>query len=203
MDWRLANGETWAWNVYEVLTGPDVGSFVVRSPNHSWADWDAYDAGFGPEGGMGYGAWVAPLTQSVAHRIEATDTTKVRLPDDMDAYNLFQVITWHLKPGSDGAFNEAVGKYHAAITEADYPMYYVFLNNVAGAEDGPAVVGVFLSENWAAFGEGDDGDLEALLLEKYGEEGLMEIGEQFQNSIEAISAQIVRIRRDLSIAPDM
>ncbi len=91
--WRKANGETWNWTTYQVVTGPNQGDYVIRSGDHTWADFDEYDAGFGPKGGLAFGAMVLPLTASASMTITATDATKLRLPDDMAEYNLFTVVT--------------------------------------------------------------------------------------------------------------
>lgn len=200
IEWRKANGETWNWTTYQVVTGPDQGDYVIRSGDHTWADFDDYDAGFGPEGGFAYGATVLPLTASASMVITNSDTTKMRLPDDLDEYNMLNVITWNLKPGSGSAFNEAVGSYHEAITEADFPAYYVFINPVAGTT-GPSITGVFFEKNWAGFAA-DDPTMEQMMTEKYGEDGFAEIVEQLNSAVVSSESQIVRLRRDLSIVLD-
>ena len=197
IEWRVANGETWNWNTYQIVTGPNQGDYVVRSGGHAWTDFDEYDAGFGPEGGVNYGATVLGLTESASMTVSAEDTTKTRLPEDLDEYNLFNVITWTLAPGGGAAFNEAVDKYHAAITEADAPLYYVFVNPIAGTT-GPSITGVFFEKNWAGFGPSDPtmGDI---MTAKYGEDGFAAIQEQLNSAIVSSESQILRIRRDLSI----
>ncbi|GMR12663.1 MAG: hypothetical protein BMS9Abin29_0854 [Gemmatimonadota bacterium] len=200
MEWRKANGETWNWITYEVVTGPNRGDYIVRSGDHTWADFDEYEAGFGPKGGFSFGATVMPLVASATMTITATDATKLRLPDDMAEYNLFRVITWNLKPGRERAFNKAVDQYHEAITEADAPTYYAFVNPVAGAA-GPSVTGVFFEKNWAGFA-GDDPTMEEMMIEKYGEDGFAEIVEQISSSMVSSESQVIRVRWDLSIVLD-
>ncbi|MFV1988871.1 MAG: hypothetical protein ACC682_16485 [Gemmatimonadota bacterium] len=200
IEWRKANGETWNWITYEVVTGPNQGDFVVRSGAHMWADFDEYDAGFGPKGGLAFGATVLPLTASASMTITATDATKRRLPDDMAEYNLFSVVTWNLKPGGGRAFNEAVDKYHEAITEADADAYYAFATPFAGAT-GPSITGVFFEKNWAGFAA-DDPTMEEMMTEKYGEDGFAEIVEQLNSSIVSSESQVIRVRWDLSIVLD-
>ncbi len=200
VEWRKANGETWNWTTYQVVTGPNQGDYVLRSGSHMWADFDEYDAGFGPEGGLAYGATVLSLTASASMVITSSDTTKMRLPDDLAEYNLLNVITWALVPGREAAFNEAIDKYHAAITEADAPIYYVFVNPIAGST-GPSITLVIFEKNWAGFAE-DDPTLNEIMTEKYGEDGFAEIVEQISSSIVSEETQIVRLRPDLSIVLD-
>ncbi len=49
--------------------GENLGQFGIRSAGHSWADFDAYDAGFGPEGLVHWNATVAPLVESISSAI--------------------------------------------------------------------------------------------------------------------------------------
>ncbi len=200
MEWRKANGETWNWTMYQIVTGPNQGDYVARSGGHTWADFDAYDAGFGPEGGLNYGATVSPLTASASMTVSITDTTKARLPEDVDEYNLLNVITWTLVPGRGRAFREVVDKYHAAITEADAPFYYVFVNPIAGST-GPSITGVFFEKNWAGFAPSDP-TLAEIMTEKYGEEEFEAIQEQLNSSVVSTETQILRRRQDLSIVLD-
>ena len=203
MEWRRANGETFSWIMYQVVTGPNQGQYVARSGDHEWSDFDDYDAGFGPEGGVNYQATVGPLTASASMTISVVDTTKVHLPEDaadFDLFNLFNVVTWTLKPGGGRAFNEAVDKYHAAITEADAPLYYVFVNPVAGTT-GPSITGVFFEKNWAGFAPSDP-TIADIMTAKYGEDGFEAIQEQLSSAMVSSESQILRIRRDLSIVLD-
>ena len=149
---------------------------------------------------INYQATVGPLTASASMTIGATDTTKVRLPEDMDEYNLLNVVTWRLKPGGDRAFNEAIDKYHAAITEADAPIYYVFINPVAGTI-GPSITAVIFQKNWAGFAASDP-TMADIMTEKYGEDGFEAIQEQLNSAVVSSESQIVRLRRDLSLILD-
>lgn len=82
MQWRTEAGDPWQWSVYTVETGPDVGAYVVRSSNHSWADFDAYDAGFGPEAGLRVAASFGDMIESAEHQITASDTARSRRAPD-------------------------------------------------------------------------------------------------------------------------
>ena len=122
------------------------------------------------------------------------------MPDAIGDYNLFQVTTWTLVPGRRQAFNEAIDKYQAAITEADAPFYHAFIDPIAGST-GPSKTGVFFEKNWAGFAA-DDPTLAEIMTEKYGEEGFAGIVEQITSSFVSTESQILRIRRDLSIVLD-
>ncbi len=197
MQWRSEAGDPWQWTVYTVETGPNNGAYVLRSSGHSWADFDAYDAGFGPEAGLRVAATFGDMIASAEHQITASDTTRSRLAPDMSEMNLFNVVSWYPRAGQGQAVNEALGKFMDVIVENDLPDYYVF-TNVASGNSGPsAITAVFFEPNWAGFE--DDGVLQGLMIEKYGEDGMEEIGEQFGASLARTEDYVLRLRRDLSM----
>ncbi|MFQ5704605.1 MAG: hypothetical protein ACE5HT_11345 [Gemmatimonadales bacterium] len=200
--WRAQNKDPWNWTTYEVVQGENLGSFVIRSGDHTWADFDAYDADFGPKGRVQYLASVAPLVESITASISALDTAHVRLPDDLSKITLLQVVTYYLKPDQGQRFNEVVGKFHSAIVKTDYPVYYAFVNQIAGGV-GPAVTLVLPYENWAAF-EGPDKPMAAMLAEVYGKKEAAKMSEEFSNCFTHVETSVLRFRPDLSvIAPGM
>lgn len=201
-EWRAQNKDPWSWTTYEVVQGENLGSFVIRSGDHSWADFDTYDAGFGPVGNVQFQATVAPLVESTTASISTLDTAHVRLPDDMSKMTLLQVVTYYLKPDQGQRFNEVVGKFHSAIVKTDYPAYYAFVNQVAGSV-GPAVTLVLPFENWAAFEEPDK-PMAAMLAEVYGKKEAAKMSEEFSNCFTRIETSVLRVRPDLSVtAPGM
>lgn len=201
VEWRMQNNDPWIWTTYEVIQGDNLGDFVIRSADHAWADFDAYEAGFGPKGSVQFQASVAPLVESLTNSISALDTAHVRLPEDLQAVNLLQVITYHVKPDQGQKFNEAIGKIHDAIVKKDYPVHYVFVNQVVGGA-GPAVTLVVLFENWAAF-EDPDQPMAAMLAEVYGQKEAGKLFEDFAGSFTSVESSVLRVRPDLSVNPGM
>ncbi len=48
MDWHRKQNDTWTWETWETLTGPDTGSYLsVTAPPHSWKDFDDWEAKLG------------------------------------------------------------------------------------------------------------------------------------------------------------
>ncbi len=44
MTWHKAQNDPWAWEVFEVMTGPDTGSYLISSGDHQWKDMEAWVA---------------------------------------------------------------------------------------------------------------------------------------------------------------
>ena len=107
-EWRKEQGDPWTWSVMQVVNGENLGSYVIRSGEHTWADFDAYDAGFGPKADVHFNATVASLVESASSALTSIDTTNVNWHPNNDAVNLISVTTFHLKPGKGPAFTQAV-----------------------------------------------------------------------------------------------
>jgi len=198
MEYREALGDPWDWWIYEVVVGEDVGKFIAASWNHTWADFDAYETW---EGGMAAGshfqANVLPLVEEMTTSISQDVPEIDKRPEDPNTqFNLIMVQTFHLKPGSQQAFNQAVGKFHEATVEADMPFYYASNFLVAGGK-GPSFTIAGLGENWADFADPDP-NVEQVMIEKYGEDEAMEIFGEFSNAVAYFETFMVRYRADLS-----
>jgi len=190
--WRKDNGDPWAWEVFQVINGQNMGDYIVISGGHKWSDFDDYND-FRPKGYQHFAANVAPLVEANTSVISATDTTIVRGVEG--AYPLVQVIYYKLAPGKTQQFAEAAGKYHKAFMEKDYPARYALGWNVNGGNFDALLV--FPQDNWAAF-EGPDTSTMEVMQEVYGEQEAKAIAEAFETSI-AESRSIVMLRRsDLS-----
>jgi hypothetical protein len=199
--WRRDTNDPWSWMVYQVVTGEDVGDFLIRSSGHTWADFDAYDAGFGPQGFANWMEHVGPLVESVDAVITAADTTNYDWPEDPSSVTLIHLITFELVPGKEPAFFEAVGKFHQAIQQSDYPMHYGFGSLLAGGE-GPSVTLALPFANWAAM-QGPDKQMATMLAEVYGPAGAQELFEQFNATFSSTESIIIRARPDLSVMSGM
>jgi len=196
-EWRAQNGDPWSWSTYEIATGEEMGSILVRSGDHTWADFDAYEAGFGPQGDTHFAATVSPLLESTSSSISVVDTTKLRWPADASEYTLFQIVEYHLKPDRTEQFNVAMNKIHSAIAQQNYPVYYAFVSPVVG-ETGPTTTIVFPFRNWSEFEEPDQ-PIAAMLAEVYGAEEAAGIFAELANGFTAIESRVLRLRPDLSV----
>jgi hypothetical protein len=197
VEWRKQNGETWNWSTFEVINGDEVGTFIVRSGSHTWPDFDAYDAGFGPRGSENFSATVLPLVDWYTNSIASTDTTNVRWPEVDPGFLLFQTVTYHLKPDHMQQFWQGIGKFHQAIEQTDYPVNYAFTIPENGGK-GPTVTLVLPYKSWAEFA-GPDQPMDAMMVEVYGEEEAMAIFTEFASCYTAVESAVLRFRPELSV----
>lgn len=195
--WRKQAGDPWSWSVYQVVDGEDLGSFLVRSGGHTWADLDAYDAGFGQRGDARFNADVGPLLAHISSSITQEDTSLVRMPDSPDGYTLVQVTRYHVKPEKSQAFHALVGKIHRAIVDSDWPVHYAFVNTVSGA-DGQDVIMAGFHDGWADFAEPDP-SFDQMLARKYGEEAAGKMMHTFGDAVWGWDSMTLRLRPEMSV----
>ena len=195
--WRKQNSDPWAWTVYQVVNGTNLGDYIILSSGHTWADFDAYDAGFGMKGSAHWQENVMPHVASVESAINASDTTHVNWPADPQTVNLISVVTFHLKPGHGQAFEQAIGMFHKTIMEHKYPAHYSFGWVLNGANSG-AVHLVLPYESWADMQEPDE-PMGPFMVRVLGEEKAMKLFQQFDSTYHHSESMVVRKRPDLSV----
>ena len=44
MDWHKAQNDPWVWEVFEVMTGPETGGYLIASGEHQWKEIEAWVA---------------------------------------------------------------------------------------------------------------------------------------------------------------
>jgi hypothetical protein len=189
--------------MWEVVTGENVGDFMVVSMDHDWADFDAYqNSGFAEAVGPHWGATVGPLVEEVSNVILQGDTTFMKLPTDPAyAVDLINLITFHIIPGKMMAFYEALGQIHEAMIGADMPVYYMGSMPVVGGEGDTYHIAI-MGRNWADFADPDPNMME-VMAETYGEEEAMALFTSFGESYHKSESVMLRFREDLSIILEM
>ena len=199
MEFRQNQGETWSWSMWEVVTGENVGDFMVVSMDHDWADFDTYEnSEFAESVGPHWGATVGPLVEEMSNVILQGDTTFAKLPTDPTyAVDMINLITFHIIPGKMMAFYEGLGQIHEAMIGADMPVYYMGSMPVVGGE-GDAYHIAIMGRNWADFADPDPNMME-VMAETYGEEEAMAIFTSFGESYHKSESVMLRFREDLSI----
>ncbi len=199
VEWRKQAGDPWTWNVYQIVNGQNLGDFVIRSGGHTWADLDSYEE-FLAKGAVEFNKNVGPHIESTSNTITAVDTTNINWYPNNDDVNLISVITYHLKPGHERAFTQAVNKYHTAIKENNRETYYAFAWNVNGGS-GPSVSLVLPYKNWAEM-QGPDESLRTFMKRVLGSEEAQQLSDEFSSTYRTRESSVLRLRRDLSIIPD-
>jgi len=95
----------WSWRVYDIMSGPDVGGYMVTEGPNSWEKLDTR-GNISPEHNMDFMKNVAPLTTEKSSSMYGTfraDLSTVQLTDFVDKIAITHVF---VKPGFSMAYEE-------------------------------------------------------------------------------------------------
>jgi hypothetical protein len=196
--WRIENNDPWTWGMSTVEVGENLGQYGIRSGGHSWADFDAYDAGFGPDGLVHWNATVAPLVESVSSAITTTNQAISNPPPAGRATAFVNVVTFQLRPGRELRFTQAITRATEILLEHNFGGYYVWSSTVAGGGPGPSMRLVSFHTSWADMAEPDP-TFEAIMVQALGQDGFMEWASEIGETYRGIESITLRIRPDLGI----
>jgi hypothetical protein len=196
MEWHRQQKDTWAENVWEIVSGDQVGQYGYGTFNHHWKDFDSH-AKFDEADMADYYANVAPYVESEAGGFYLYHPEMSR-PMGGDA-PLSEVVEYHLNMTGESDFLMAVRKIHEAIQKTNYPVYYHLYELYNGGEH-PTYVFVFPHKNWADF-EPPEQTFLAMLEKAYGRDEAESVLKLFDKSVHGLRSQIIAYRPDLSYLP--
>lgn len=196
MEFREANGDPWTWEVFQEAIGDNVGRYVIRSANHSWADLDAVQAHESAQALQSHFlTTVAPLARETRSAVFGLQESISHLPPEDPPMNVVAVSVFRIDAENQMAMQEALQEYHAAATEAD--VYHAVLAPVVGGGDGPSILLASFAESFAGLEEPSPNILETMNAQ-HGEERTQEIAQAFLAGIEGAHSYILVRRPDLS-----
>ena len=196
MAWHKAQGDPWTWNVYEVTTGPETGSYLISSINHQWADFDTWAAKFG-DGDTADANVSMAGTQAGSQMSYWTQLSSLsRLPPaDSEPAPLLSLTTYNVKPGSDAGMMAAIGKVNAALTAGKYPLNSIWYRMVNGGS--PAFAVVTPRANMGTFGT----SVMAAIETQLGKAGTDALVKEFFDNVTSMTTELLQRRTDLGYAP--
>lgn len=197
MAWHKSQGDTWAWNVYEITTGPDTGAYLISTIGHTWADIDAWQGKHGA-------ADSANAQETMGGTIEGTTTSywitvnaMSRVPPTNARSPMLSITHFVLKPGQDTPMMAAVAKIKAALEAAKHPTYAIWYRLVNGGALSHYVV-VVPMENMAALG---GPTVRATLAKQLGEAKATAVLNELFATVESSHTELLQFRPDLSHTP--
>jgi hypothetical protein len=118
---HAAQKDTWSILVWQILTGPRTGGYIMASPGHNWKDLDARDA-FNkldiPDVAKNMEPYTATTdTAYFVYRDDLSMTKPPATPAKMRTTTTYMVIPEHVND-----FIDAVKKINAAIQKTNYPV---------------------------------------------------------------------------------
>jgi len=198
MAWHKAQKDPWAWNVYEIITGPDTGSYLIVSPGHSWAELDTWQDKLGAADTADAQASMAGTQGGSAMSYWTQLNAISRLPAADAAPSKYLTLTiFRTKPGSDGAVMAAVAKINAALDAAKYPVRSIWYRLSSGGPV-PAYAVVTLRANLGELGLPTPN---AAVAASAGQATAAELTKALYDNVESVTQELLQGRPELGYAP--
>ena len=199
MAWHKTQNDPWAWDVFEITSGPDTGAYVIASGNHQWKEMEQWEAKMGDADTADSRAAMGGSTESSARTYWTQLSSISRLPPQNERTPLLTITYYRVKPGSDTTVRAAIGKVSAALETAKFPMRSVWYVLTSGGE-GPTYAAVT-----PRAGLGDMGPTPTLLQTLETQLGKAEsdaLIKSFFDNVISIDTEMLRRRADLSYVPN-
>jgi hypothetical protein len=199
MAWHKSQNDPWTWNVFEIITGPDTGSYLITTVGHQWADLDTWLAKYGAAdtadsaaamGSASAGAQVSYWTQL---------NTISRLPPADQRSPLLTLTVYRVKPGHDTSLLAAIGKLNKALEGAKYPIHSIWYRLASGG-DVPSYAVVAPRANMAALGPVPS--LMQAVEAQLGKPATDALVKEFFDNVTGATSELLQRRDDLGYMPD-
>lgn len=199
VEWHKQQKDKNALLVSEVLTGENMGSYIVGRFGMHWGDMDkpsVTDAADLEEYKKAVGAYVDKLSSSYYEFLPKLSNPST----DMNA-KYISVTTFHIRYGKGDDFLSAIAKVREANQKLNVPVHSSWFHLVNGGPGGTYVLTTDHA-NWASFE--DDPAVKPLrdrLREAFGEQEATSVIERLNGSVESTYSDLIQPRPDLSYIP--
>jgi hypothetical protein len=199
MNWHKAQNDPWAWEVFEVMTGPETGGYLIASGEHQWKEIEAWVAKMADADAADSQASMGPHIASTQRQYWTQLNAISRLPTSEGRSPLITLTTYQVKPGTDAALRTAITKVNAALNAGNFPLRTIwFVLTNGGSTPTYAVVA-------PRAGLGEMAPAPSLLevLEKQlGKPAADALVKSFFDNVVSANTELLRLRTDLSYLPD-
>jgi hypothetical protein len=201
MEWHAQENDTWYWHTWQIVSGNNVGQYIVRSGNHAWADFDEH-AEFASDDWAHFQSNVAKYVKEMSSTMVVSDPDISNWPDDYGIPTMVDVTVFQVNNEYDRAFYHTIKKLHAAIIDKEMPFTYAWSFVASGGEGpGPTWVMVFPFKNWAEYGASWEPRFWQMVEEVYGDFETDLIRKMMNKAIVHGENYMVAYRPDLSYNP--
>jgi len=197
--WHKSQNDPWSWQTWQVTSGQDQGSYVTVTFGHHWKDFDTWEGKFGDGDNADVERNMAPHTESTTISYYDFAAEQSRPPSGTTPTKMSEVVHFFLKPGTTGAFRQAISRAHEAIGKTNWPVNYLWYELWNGGE-GPHFVLVLPRDSWADMAE-PELSFPAMLTKAFGPVETGQILGAMSSSTKSESSEMLLYRPDLSYVP--
>ena len=198
MQWHKTHNDPWEWDVFEIMTGPDTGGYIIASGNHQWRDMEEWNARNAAADGADSLAQMGFAITSSERSYWTQLNSISRLPPQGERLPLATVTYYRTRPGSDRAVRAAIGRVNAALDAGNYPLSTIWYVLASGGE-GPTFA---LLTPRTGLGEmAPTPSLLEVLTTQLGRARAEALMASFFENVTSTSSEMLRRRLDLSYIP--
>lgn len=199
-DWHKQQKDSQALFVWETISGPETGTYIVGRLGQHWADLDkpsVPDQADLDEYRKAIGGYVESM---VARYYELLP--KISNPDSSPTPSKFgEIITFRVRYGRNSDFRSAIARVHDAGEKTKWPVNYLWYELASGGNTGTFVL-VIPHNNWADFEDKPEvKPFRDMLKDAFGQSEADSIVDRIDHSVESEMSDIVQFRPDLSYLP--
>jgi hypothetical protein len=180
---------------FSVMTGPDAGTYIARSGDHNYADFDAVHD-WDDASQAKFASDVQPFIADSDIVITRGNDEVGMWPDSLADYSLYSVTKWHVKSGKGRAFDEGLKKVDGILKAGGWPNYYAFYDPISGGKGNTTTL-VSPRKNFADLAPKDP-DFMAILNKAMGEDEAAAFLAEWSATYYVGQNMLVRHRPDLS-----
>lgn len=198
MEWHKAQNDPWEWDVFDIMTGPDTGGYIIASGNHQWREMEEWNAKYAAADGADSLAAMGFAITSSERSYWTQLNSLSRLPPQGDRFPLATLTYYHTRPGSDRAVRAAIARVNAVLDAGNYPLPTIWYLLSSGGE-GPTFAVLT-----PRAGLGDMAPMPGLLevlATQLGRPRAETLMASFFENVISTSSEMVKRRLDLSYIP--
>lgn len=194
---HAAQKDTWSVFVWEITSGERTGSYLMTSPGHHWADFDAR-ADFLKLDMVDVAKNMAPYATTSASYFAFRDDLSLSKPPATPSA-MRTAVYYSVIPGHLNDFIDSIKKINAATQKLNDPTRPSRIYSLANGGNAPQFVQVTERATWADM-EPMGMTLDDLMKAAYGDDGA-KIIDQYRSSISHVRTEMAVFRPDLSYMP--
>lgn len=199
MAWHTAQKDPWTWEVFQIMTGPDTGGYVIASGDHQWKEMEDWVARFADADAGDSQETMGPNIASTERTYWTQLNAISRLPKTPDRAPLITVTRYHVKPGHEAAFRAAIGKVNAALDAARFPLATIWFTLANG---GAAPTYALVAPRNGLGEMAPAPSLTEILEKQLGKPASDALVKSFFDNVTGIETELLRLRIDLSYLPN-
>jgi hypothetical protein len=197
MAWHKEKKDTWGWDMWNVITGPDSGQYCAGSGGHKWEDLDSPTVSHEEDdarAGADFGDYIAHHEMTLWTRL-----ADVSRPADEPA-PMSTVGFFYINFGMGEDFNDLIGQFHKAIEKTEMPWRYNWYALANGGKGGTYAL-VLPRANFAAMNPSGK-PFNEMLADAYGKAAANALLERWRAVVKGTRNHLTQARPDLSYIPE-